>query len=385
MKKVFLIIPCLIILMLPLSVWAYQTKTGTSVYVNKDETVAGNLYAAGMNITVDGKVNGDVICAGQTININGEVAGDVICAGQVININGKIGGSVRSAGNAVMINNSVARNVMAFGASVILGDKAEIGWDVLTAGAVVDIKGKINGDLTGAGANYFINAEIKKNVKLILDAQSQKAKNKTDQELVTITKDAKIGGDFIYTAASDAKIEDGAKITGKTERLEPKLKASKKTVAMTSVWSGIVCLFSSIVVGLILITIGKRQLKDTFEIMNKKIWPTLGWGLVVAFIGPIVLILLMITIIGIPLALIIGALWLIALYISKIITGLLIGQWLLIKFWKSKKESMIWALVIGIVIVCLISPIPVIGWLFAFIITLWGLGGIWQYLLSLKK
>lgn len=372
-------------LALPLSAKAFMVKAENSVYVGKDEVISGNLYAVGANVTVDGTVNGDVICGAQTVNINGKVEGDVICGAQSINIDGEVNGSVRAAGNSININGAVARNVMAFGATVNIGTDATVGWDMLLAGATGEIRGKIGGDLHGAAANVIITGTIGKNVRLKLNEQTRgKMKNIGFKKSspITITKDAVINGDVIYTAGNEGTIAQGATITGEITHNLPKVKPSKKYLAMGWAWGRLYSIFSALVIGLVLISLWREQIIKLTDKMLDKIGPSIGWGMVVMFLTPIIAILLIITIIGIPLAAILTGVWLIALFLSKIMVGILVGRNLMKKFREKKKESLIWAMIIGIVLSWIIFSIPFIGWILTLIAIWWGLGGIW---LSFKK
>ncbi|MCU0678917.1 MAG: polymer-forming cytoskeletal protein [Planctomycetes bacterium] len=386
MKKTSLIIiSCLaLFLLVPLYVYAYTVKSGTSVYVAKDETVNGNLYAVGNAVTVEGRVEGDVICAGQTINVNGEVLGDVICAGQTINVNGKIGGSVRAAGNSLTVNGEIARNVMVFGASILLGTDAKVGWDMFFAGAAAEIRGDIAGDLHGGGANTVIAGKIGGNVRLRLDERVRPDKKGIYFEQsspLEIAEGAEIGGDVSYLAGNLAKIADNAKIAGEITYREPQKRAEPE-FAMFSVWLKLISFFAALVVGLVLTSLWRKGVKDLTDGMLDKIGASIGWGIVIMFIAPILAVILMVTLIGIPLALIGLGLWLIALYLAKILAGITIGRAIMERLWPRHKESLVWGMIAGIALLWLIGWIPLLGWLVTLAATWWGLGGIW---LRLKK
>lgn len=384
-KTRFFILLCLsFMLVVPFTVLAFEVKTDDVVYIDQDETVEGNLYAAGANITVDGTVTGDVFCGGQTVNINGRVEGDVICAGQSVNINGEVGGSVRAAGNTVNINGTVARGVQAFGASVILGKGASVGWDMLMAGATGEIRGKIGRGLHGAAANVVIGGEIGQDVRLKLDEKIQAEKRgigfeKKEKSPLTITDEAVINGSLIYSSSREGLIAEGASIAGEVKHNLPKIKPAKKKMALGYAWGKLYSIFAALVVGLVLISLWGKEIKKLTDKMLNKVGASIGWGIVVMFITPILAILLLITLIGIPLAFIMMAVWLIALYISKILVGILIGRSILEKLWKKQKESLIWAMIIGIVATWIVFSIPVIGWLLCLVAVWWGLGGIWLY------
>ena len=366
MKKTLIVFFALFLFM-PLVASAFAVKTSDSVYIGKNDTVAGNLYTAGANITVEGKVTGDVICAGQSVNINGAV-----------------GGSVRAAGNSVNINGQVARNIMIAGASVILGSDAQAGWDMLIAGAVGEIRGKVGRDLYGVAASMIISGEVNGDVRLKIDDKIESKRrgvglndNKTK---LKIEDTAKINGGLIYTAEGKAQISSSTSIVGKVTHNLPKLKNTKKLALMGLVWVRTYSIFSSLIIGLVLISFWRGRIKDLTDVMQVKAGASIGWGIAVMFLTPVILILLLLTIIGIHLALMLLGIWLIFICVSKILTGILAGRIILEKFWKQKKDNLILAMIIGIVALWIIFSIPFVGWILFLIATWWGLGGIFIYL-----
>lgn len=378
MKKTTLL-ACLVLLLLPFAASAYSIKTADSVYVPKTETIEGNLYAAGANVTVEGKVNGDVICAGQSINISGEVAGDVICAGQSVNITGNVGGSVRAVGNSINLSGKISRNAMAFGASILSAGGSSIGWDMLAVGAFAQIAGNIGGDLYGSLGQATISGQIGKNVNLYFGQQNKK----TNSPVLTIADTARINGDVKYKSDKNADIAAGAVIKGETIHNLPAVIAHKSDFSRSAWWWGkLISIFSAWVIGLVLISFWRDTIIKITDLMLTKINASFGWGILVLLLTPIITVILLITIIGIPLSFILIALWLISLYLSKILVGILVGRSLLNNFWAKQKDSLILAMIIGIVITHLIFALPFIGWLIALLAVLWGLGGI---MLMLKK
>ena len=381
MKKAIILL-ALAIMLTPLTVSAYALKSGNSVYVPKGETVEGNLYAAGANITVEGKVTGDVICAGQTVNISGEVAGDVICAGQAVNVTGNIGGNLRAAGNSVNLSGRVGRNMMAFGASILSAASSTVGWDMLTVGGFGQIAGSVGRDLYGALGQATISGQVG-NINLHV---GQKNKN-SNQPALVLAGTAVVNGDVKYTSDGNAAIETGAVIKGKTIHNLPAVVVKKADFGkMFWWWGNLIALFSALVIGLVLISFWREAIINITDLMLNKTRASFGWGILALLLTPPIAVILLITIIGIPLSLILTALWLIALYLSKILVGILAGRWLLNSYLPKQKDSLILGMIIGILIIHLIFTLPLIGALAAMLATLWGLGGIMLTLkLTLKK
>jgi cytoskeletal protein CcmA (bactofilin family) len=381
-KKTILSV-CFVLLFLPLAASAYAIKTGDSVYVPKGETIEGNLYAAGASVTVEGQVTGDVICAGQSINISGQVAGDVICAGQTINLSGTVGGNLRTVGNSINLSGKIGRNVMAFGASILSAASSSIGWDMLAVGAFGQIAGNIGRDLYGTLGQATLSGQIGKNVNLHFGQQNKKA----DQTALTVAGTAVINGDLKYTSDKNAVVENGAVIKGQTTHNLPAVVVKKSNFANLGWWWGnLIAVFSALVIGLVLINFWREQIIKITDLMLARVNSAFGWGILVLLLTPIIALILLATIIGIPLSLILMALWLIALYLSKIFVGILVGRSLLSNFFSQHKESLILSMVAGIVVVYLIFALPFIGRLMSLLAMLWGLGGIMLAVkLTLKK
>jgi cytoskeletal protein CcmA (bactofilin family) len=372
MKKSFLFSSLLLLFfILPFSVKAFELRTQDSVYIDKEQSIKGNLYAAGLNITIDGSIGGDLICGAQSVTVNGDVAGDVICGAQSIDINGRVGGSVRVAANTVKINGQVARNVQAAGTSINLSSNSEVGWDVLFASAINESRGKVGGDFNGAGAKTIITGEIGGNVDLILDSQDK------NQDSLVISDSAVIKGDLKYRSEREANISAKSQIDGGIDYqyLEKKQLSKLKSYGA----KGFITLLSTLLVALILVAWWPNKMNDLLDNMHKKTWPSIGLGLLVLVVSPVVVVLFFFTIIGIPLAFLLGAFYFALLYLSKIIFSLYLGRLIWVNVFKKKtslKHAWTWSAIIGAVILTILMLIPVLGWILVFMGVLMALGSL---------
>jgi hypothetical protein len=84
----------------------------------------------------------------------------------------------------------------------------------------------------------------------------------------------------------------------------------------------------------------------------------------------------MVTLIGIPLGLIMLALYLVSLYVSKVIVGFGIGLWILNRLNAEKKftGNLLWPLVVGLILYVIITQLPLVGWIFGLLGMIWALG-----------
>jgi predicted membrane protein len=83
--------------------------------------------------------------------------------------------------------------------------------------------------------------------------------------------------------------------------------------------------------------------------------------------------------IGLPIALIILALWAILLFLSKIIASLALSDYLFKLFNKEKINNNL-KISAGIFLFCILVSIPYIGWFFSLLALLAGLGSIYFYI-----
>ena len=375
-------------LTIPSAVSAYEIMADKSVIIPADEVIDGNLYAAGSNISVDGKVNGDVICAGQAVVINGDVAGSVICAGQSVIVNGAVGGSVRVAGNSINVESNIEQNLMAFGASVILGEGANVDWDMMIGAAFADIKGTIGRSLHGGANNVSITGKVGGNVDLEVGSKFKDRDNKKDIALgnkknennFIIGKNAVIDGIVTYKSQSEVSVMSGASIVGGINREEIKNKEIEKTNFIYA-WLGfyIYSILSTLLIGFIIVRLWGVQIRKIVDGMIKNASGMIGKGAIIMLLSPVVLLLCLVTIIGIPVALVLMMVLCIGVFVAKLLVGILIGKELLQKYWSKNKKSLGWALVIGVIVSKIIFSIPLIGWLLSLVAVFWGIGAIYMF------
>ncbi len=370
----------------PFASSAYETSSGTSLKIEKEETKSGNLYSISQDIIIEGTVQGDLACMTQSLLINGTIEGDLLCAAQNITINGQIKGDARLAANNISINGQIDGNTNLFAQSVRTGSSTALAKDLFLAVSAAELQGKIDGSLHGMIGAAKLNGEINKDIKLRLFASNYFSYTEAATGQLEIGKEARFAGNLYYSGPQEAKIDQAATIKGAVGYTEKK--SDKKQNTQNFLWNSIFGIFTSLVVGLFLVSLFRQELLIATAKMSEKRKNAIGRGLILMFIPPFAIIILIFTIIGIPLALIMLALWLIALYLAKIFTGILLGQELLKSFQTQegqKAPSLMNAMIIGTIVLGLFSQIVLLGWFISLMATWWGLGGIWLYIEAARE
>jgi len=344
--------------------YAFTTRTGQDIEIPKSETIDGTLFISGQRVKIDGDVKGDIICAGQTVEINGRVDGDIICGGQTITINSAVNGNIRVGGQTINIDGQVIRNVDAFGQTIT--SNASVQREFYAAGQTLQLNGVIDGNVQGSAQAANITAKIGKNVNL------------TVQDL-TISPNAKINGNLSYTSSKSGNIAGGS-VAGKVDHTVIQEQPQQyREITGSKITGDIISGMIHLLIGLLIIALWPVPITNARRIMMTHAGRSLGIGALLLFITPVVIIAVAVTIIGIPIAILLAIAYGIAIFVSRILVAIVIGRELLDNYWKTKKDSLVWAAIIGIIISWIIFAIPVIGGIASFIAILWGLGGVYYF------
>jgi len=373
-KRLILIFGLVLLLALPLAGQATVNKAQENVYLPADQVHQGNYYAAGNAVEIAGTVNGDVFAAGNSVSVSGTVNGDVFAAGSSIRISGKVDGNVRLAGSNIVIDGQVTRNVMAAGSNLVVSETAEVGRHLAMAGAVVDVRSRVGGNLEFAGNTLTMASEVGGNAYL----RPEEASN------IRFLPNAHIKGDFVYTARQQITMPAAGQIDGQIifnpVTSQPRRGAILGIIAVGYLLAKLIQLFGLLIVALVIISLARKKVLEITDLMIKKPASQIGQGIIWFFITPIICLLLLVTLIGIPLGLIGGAFYLILLYLGQVFASIALGL-ILTRALGWQKASLMVSMIIGVVMFVILRGLPVIGWLVCLVGIWWGLGA----LIEIKK
>lgn len=323
------VVSLLMVFVLPLSAQAFSFNVPTS-----DSDSAGN-------ITVDKStvIKDNYFTAGNTVVVEGEIQKDLFAFAQSVDMSGKVGGNVFTGANAIKINGSVGGDIYAGGASVEIGKNAVIEGDLIMGAGNATVDGKINGKIwAGTGTLTFGSSAV-------------------------------VAKEIVYSSDNVAKVNSSAKINQITQKIAPKPEKSKEVKSqITNHFLGFLMM---LLVGVLMLTLLSKWTKSASEQIKTHFWKTLGWGFLILVATPIALIIALVTVIGIPLAFITGALYFIAIYLAKIIFAFALGEYI-----SKQKWLPIWSLTLGLAIVAILCALPYIGGFIGFVALLLGLGGL---------
>ncbi len=347
---------------------ARSVRTNETVLISKDEVVDNLLVAFGTNVNIDGTVNGDVFCGAESVIITGTVNGDVFCTATYLNINGKVNGSVRIAGQDIKLNGEVTRNVMAAGESVIFDQQSLTGQDIVVAGGIIKLYGKVGRDADLHGENVSVGAEIGRDLT-------------GSMQQLYIAPSAKIAGDVSYRSPNELNRSSEAIIGGEIKRAIATTNGIDFGAnIVASIFVIVFILVSLLLVSMVSVVVYPDLFVKTNDIIKNKAGQSALGGVVVVFVVPLLMLFLALTFIGLPLTLLILAIWAVVVLLSGPVMAYFVGSLIL-----RNKKSPLGAMALGSVIIIGLYLIPLINVLTMLAVGLFGSGSIAINMLEARK
>jgi cytoskeletal protein CcmA (bactofilin family) len=302
---------------------AQETRSGDTVVVEEGETV-GDLTAFAGTVVIQGTVDGDLEAFGGDVLVEGEVTGDVDAFAGNVRITGEVAGEVSAA-----------------------------------AGNVVVAEGATVGSLSAAAGNVAVEGTVAGSVNAAAGS-------------VTLGPEASIEGDLTY--GGELNRHPDAEVAGTVTEESPAAPTPIGEVPTLPPWLGpLYWTLVNLLLGAVLLAVFPRFSDGVAATARTEALKSGGVGLL-ALVGiPIALVLVAVTVVGIPLSIAGGFAFALLLWIASVYGRFAVGAWLLSL---ADAENRWVALVVGLLAVLLVGLIPFLGGLVELLVLLLGLGAL---------
>ncbi len=326
---------------------AQNFRSGDNITVGASEKIEDTLFVAGRTVDINSEVFGDIFCAGQTVTVSGTVHGDVICAGQTVNVTGTVDGDVRLAGQTVTLGADVSGNATVGGQTFNLESTGRIGGDLTIGSTDATLNGSVGRNVAAGNTNLTVAGAVGGRVKASVTN-------------LTLASGTRINGDVEYNSWNEASRAENAVISGSLTRRDPPRNDAPKRGAIFGfgfAWF-VYWLLAMLFTALALALLFPRLLHNVTDHALPRPWKALLTGFIASLAVPVILIVLMITVIGVPLSIILGLMWLVLLLLSGPVFGYYIGRMVL-----SSSRQPLLIMLVGASILLVAYFIPIIGFL----------------------
>lgn len=330
----------------------FTNVLATDEVIDKFETVIEE------NVDYDKTVNGSSIQMGNNVNVKGNTQGIGITLGNAVKFNGITDYAV-IFGNTIDVNGTIENDGFIFGNLINFSETFNANRDIVIFGNEITLDGDFNRDVVIYGSKVIINGNIKNNLTI----------NATNIEIKSTTV---VAGLLKYN--KDASIDNHSDDINQIE-LSAEIH-QKNTFADTIVMTlhslaGLLVVY----VALVLIT------PALFETINNKtqnlkvadVLSLLGLGALILIVVPIIAILLISLVFGIPLSLLLITLYIISICLSKMFVGYVVGNFIWNQYIKKEKNVLLVGL-LGISVIYILLLVPYLGDIVSLFSLLFGIG-----------
>jgi len=310
----------------------------------------------------DGQVNlsesygGPVIVAGGQVDFSGTAQQDLVVAGGTIRVSGTVEQDLYATGGSIIISGEVRGNVVAAGGEIQLLSTAQIDGSVIAAAEKIHVNNYLQQSGWLAGDNIFIIQGSNRNLNVA-------------SESLFLAPSASIAGN-LTARVSEEGYDDQASVAGQRDIQYGEVDVQDGPMSEVSQFFYEFA-WRAIFLGTLLLLIPSTVKKGAAQLKNALLKSATNGMLWLAGI-PLLILVLFVTIIGIPLAGFLGLLYLAVVLLSWVFPTFALGERLL----PGKSE---WFQAgAALLVVTLVGMLPLVGTLLNIVLVVLGTGALWS-------
>ena len=287
------------LLLLPVVANAYQLHMG-------DSTNALVLPA--------GETLADEACwIAYRLDFHGQAARDLwLIATSDVQFAGESCGDLRVLANSAVLTGVAQQNLLAYANGLQLTSNSVVRGQAALFGTALICEGTVEGDAWILAKSVTLGGRWAGNVRIHASE-------------IRIAPGTTIAGNLVYTSPKTLVYDASVAIAGTVTQTQV---MPQSTFAGRIAWHGYLFL-AALLVGLPFVGLFPLQIGGAVRNLRASPWRVLIAGVLTLLLGPFLIAFAFMTILGIPLALLLGALYLALLYLSHIVIALWLGHMLL--------------------------------------------------------
>ncbi len=341
--------------------------------------VERNVQLFGSSVRTAASVQGDFSAVGGRVVVDHAVADDVLLLGGTVDVRAPVGDDVRAAGGDIALESSVGGDVMAAGGNVKLTSAAQVRGRAELAGGDVLVDGRVDGSLNVRARRLVLNAPVGGSVQAAV-------------ELLELGPQARVGGGLHHTAASVSQ-DPAAVVAGPLERVERLFDGDDRRgrgerhpmhdngwPPMAGWWLLVplsMGLLGVLALAGVVLFVFSRFAGEAAHHIETEPWRTLGVGAVLLLALPVLVVLLFFTLLGIPLGLVVMAMYPPLLLLGWLIGALFAARWLASHAWPADNTGAVvpygW-MSVAVIALLVVGAMPFVGPLVVTVTMAAGLG-----------
>lgn len=375
MKRLFslLSISALVMTFVAQSAFAASLQAGEYVFINEQKN--DDVYIAAGRVEINAPIGGDLYLTAGDAVISADINEDLVVAGGRVAVIGDVAGDIRVVGGEVAIFGNVQDDVVVIGGEVNIAPDSVIGGSVITGAGLLNVSGDVMENIHGATGALTLSGNVKGNVVV------------TVQDRLLIDHLASIGGNLEYSSLIEVDVPDNV-VAGEIVFNQFDDRELLADVTEAFVIQRALSFLGALVLMIIFILAMPNMLTGAALRTRENILKSFGIGVLTIIVGIVSSIVLMMTLVGIPLALVmLFGLGLLMIF-SKIFVAAYLGSYF-VKYKQPRKKisraKLFFVMLFTLFLYYLVTLIPIVGWIINLIFFSIGIGSILQAELAFMK
>jgi len=331
-----------------------------TVKVAEGESIDDTVFLAGKTAIVAGVVDGDLFAAAERVEVTGTVRGNVYSAGETVTIAGEVSGNVHAAGKNVEVDTKVGGASFLAGQNVMVTEGSNLARGGFFAGESVRSKGRVGRDLHFAAETMEVSGSVERSVR---GYGSQ----------VAVSSSGSVGGDLhVHVPSEDAvEVDDGATVSGETI-IDIEEQEERRAFLHPGFYFGVLAkALAMLLMGLVLVTLFPSLLPPTPE-SSREVLRDMGLGLVALVATPVVMLIIALTVIGIPVSLVLGTVYAVLIFLSTLVVAYFAAQ----RLPAPNKRRLVFNTGATLLAILFVVAIPFVGPGLNFLVHIFGMGAL---------
>ena len=325
---------------------------------------------------------GSTVKIGGSVDVRDEMTGQLLAAAGSTNIEGRInGGAIITAGR-INIAGTVQDDVLAVSGAFTLWPQGQIGGDLRLASGDAEISGAVGGDLVVAAGSVIVAGQIGGDIRTLAGK-------------VIVLPGAVIGGRIVTRGPGTIDVSPDARVLGGSvpEQQQQQRRRENRSLPQTLIGGTImfallqlpVVGLGTLMVGLLFLAVFPQFAEAASGVARTQMGLSVVAGFLVLAAAPITVVILAVTILGLPLAALIGVTLMLLLVVSYGVgtVTLVSAVWQRFRVGGASGLSLppgFWRralyLFVGLAVLSFLSHVPMAGWLAFWGPTLVGFGAL---------
>ena len=331
-------------------------RSGDTVAVDQNQTVEGDFYGFGGVTTISGAINGDAYLFSGSVTTNATVSEDVTAIGGTIQIHEAIADDLRVVGGDVTFASRIGGDVAVFGGVLRILSTAEVEGDILFFGGELIIEGPVQGSIFGSGKEIRVNATVGGDI----DVRSGGS--------LTLGDRASVQGNITHKGSTDIVRSQNAVVVGTIQQEMVEKDEGSLGMFIIPILMGLFVSFTAYLLFRARLLSVVRSMQISYGMQGLV-------GLAIFAGMPFVALILMVSVLGLFVGVFLLATYVALLVSAWVMAGIAVGTYVMQFFTKRQEVTMV-TVAVGTILLELVTFVPLIGPLFAFVAVLISLGAL---------